>query len=71
MIALFLLIFGAQNAIATGELNLNNLHLTVVELNGRMNKLEAEVNDLKSEVKVWVVETRKKLSFSTIENNPF
>lgn len=78
---LFLLLFTGQNAIVTGEVTLDDLKLTVGALNEKMNLLEAEVNDLKSEVKVWFANRRHGLyqkilycqdsEFVRFENEPF
>ena len=59
MIPLFLLIFAFQNGIATGELTLNDLRLTVEGLTGKMTSLEAQVNDLQSEVKSLKVKNQE------------
>ena len=48
MISLFLLLFAVQNGMTSGE-------LTLETLNGRLNQLETQVNDLQGEVKDRVV----------------
>ena len=52
MILLFLLIFAFQNELATGQLTLNDLQVTMDGMNDKINKLETQVKDLQSEVKV-------------------
>ena len=59
MIPLFLLIFAFQNGIAKGQLTLNDLRLTVEGLTGKMTSLEAQVNDLQSEVKSLKVKNQE------------
>ena len=55
MIFLFLLIFAFQNGVATGQLTLNDLQVTMNGMNDKINKLEAQVHDLQSEVKVRLI----------------
>ena len=55
MISLFLLIFAFQNGLATGELTLNDLQVTMNGINDKINKLETQVHDLQGEVKVGVI----------------
>ena len=55
MISLFLLIFACQNGLATGEVTLNDLQLTMIGMNDKINKLEVQVQDLQSEVKERVI----------------
>ena len=57
MIVLFLLIFALQNGVATGQLTLNDLQVTMNGMNDKINKLEAHVQDLQSEVKVKLIIT--------------
>ena len=52
MISLFLLVFAFQNGVATGELTLDDLQVTINSMNDKINKLETQVQDLQSEVKV-------------------
>ena len=58
MISLFLLIFAFRNDIVAGELTLEGL-------NGKMNHLESQVQNLKGEVKVGLLSLgRKAMIFS-------
>ena len=51
MIRLFLLIFTIRNEFAFGQVTLNDLQMTMKNMNDKINKLEAQVEDLQSEVK--------------------
>jgi len=55
MISLFLLIFAFQNGLATGQVTLDDLHVTVNDMNDKINKLEVQVQDLQSEVKERII----------------
>ena len=55
MISLFLLIFAYQNGLATGVVTLNDLQLTMLGMNDKINKLETQVQTLQSEVKERVI----------------
>ena len=55
MISLFLLVFAFQNGVAAGELTLNDLQVTMNGMNDKINKLETQVHDLQSEVKVGLI----------------
>ena len=56
MIWLFLLIFACHNGLATGEVTLNDLQLTMIGMNDKINKLEVQVQDLQSEVKERIIQ---------------
>ena len=55
MISLFLLIFAFQNGLASGQVTLHDLQMTVSGMNDKINKLEAQVQDLQSEVKERII----------------
>ena len=55
MILIFLLIFAYQDGLAsiwTGQPTLNDLQVSMDGMNDKINKLETQVQDLQSEVKV-------------------
>ena len=55
MISLFLLIFAFQKGLATDQVTLNDLQMTVNGMNDKINKLEVQVQDLQSEVKERII----------------
>ena len=55
MISLFLPIFAFQNGLATGQVTLNDLEMTMNGMNDKINKLEVQVQDLQSEVKERII----------------
>ena len=55
MISLFLLIFAFENGLATGQVTLNDLQMTMNGMNDKINKLEVQVQDLQSEVKERII----------------
>ena len=55
MTLLLLLFFAFQNGLATGQVTLDDLKMTVNGMNDKINKLEVQVQDLQSEVKERVI----------------
>ena len=56
MISLFLLIFAFENGLATGQVTLNDLQMTMNGMNDKINKLELQA--LKSKFKIYKVKSR-------------
>ena len=69
MISLFLLIFAFQNGLATGQVTLNDLQMTMNGMNDKINKLEVQVQDLQNEVKERIILVTDSLSHSYLGDN--